>query len=48
MYTFRPNRSATDLIFNEMKMILEKTREFNDKTYLAFLDIEKTFEGHKE
>jgi Reverse transcriptase (RNA-dependent DNA polymerase)/Endonuclease-reverse transcriptase len=40
---FRPNRSTSDLIFS-MKMILEKTWEFNDKTYLAFLDLEKAFD----
>jgi len=37
---FRPNRSTTDLIFS-MNMILEKTREYNEKTYLAFLDLER-------
>ena len=38
---FRPNRSISDVIFS-MKMILEMTWEFNDKTYLAFLDLEET------
>ena len=41
-YGFRPNRSTTDLIFST-KMILEKTWEYNEKTYLAFLDLEKAF-----
>jgi Reverse transcriptase (RNA-dependent DNA polymerase) len=40
---FRPNTSTSDLIFS-MKMILEKTWEFNDKTYLAFLDLETAFD----
>ena len=42
-YGFRPNRSTADLIFS-MKMILEKTWEYNDRTYLAFLDLEKAFD----
>jgi len=42
-YGFRPNRSTADLIFI-MKMILEKTWEYNDRTYLAFLDLEKAFD----
>ena len=27
-----------------MKMILEKTWEYNDRTYLAFLDLKKAFD----
>jgi len=42
-YGFRPNRNTADLIFS-MKMIFEKTWEYNDRTYLAFLDLEKAFD----
>jgi len=35
--------SRSDLIFS-MKMIFEKTWEYNDRTYLAFLDLEKAFD----
>jgi Reverse transcriptase (RNA-dependent DNA polymerase) len=44
---FRPNRSTSDLIFS-MKMTLEKKWEFNDKTYLAFLDLEKALTEHRD
>jgi len=33
-----------NLIYS-MKMIPEKTWEYNDKTYLTFLDLEKEFDG---
>jgi len=32
-----------NLIYS-MKMIPEKTWEYNDKTYLAFLDLQKEFD----
>ena len=42
-YGFRPNRNTADLIFS-MKMILEKTWKYNDRTYVVFLDLEKAFD----
>lgn len=40
---FRPSRSTSDLIFC-MKMIIEKTWEFDNKCYIALLDLEKAFD----
>ena len=40
---FRPGRGTTDLIFT-LKMILEKTWEWNKEKYVAFLDLEKAFD----
>ena len=40
---FRPGRSTTDLIF-ALKMLYEKNWEFNNKVYLAFIDLEKAFD----
>ena len=40
---FRKGRSCTDNIFS-LKKILEKRREFNLKTYIAFIDYVKAFD----
>ena len=40
---FRPNRGTKDLSF-ALKILLEKSWEFNDPKYLAFLDLEKAFD----
>jgi hypothetical protein len=40
---FRPNRGAIDLCF-ALKILLEKSWEFNYQRYLAFLDLEKAFD----
>lgn len=40
---FRPGRSTTDLIFY-MKMLTEKIIEWNEKAYVAFIDLEKAFD----
>ena len=40
---FRPNRGTTDLSF-ALKILLEKSWEFNYPRYLAFLDLEKAFD----
>ena len=40
---FRPNRSTSDLFFS-MKMILEKTWEFNDQTYPVYPNFENAFD----
>ena len=42
-YGFRPNRSTMDLIFT-LKILMEKSWEFNLKQYMAFLDLEKAFD----
>ncbi|XP_076049412.1 uncharacterized protein LOC143030096 [Oratosquilla oratoria] len=39
---FRPNRETSDLIF-ALKMILEKSWEFDQDKYVTLLDLEKTF-----
>lgn len=40
---YRPNKSTVDLIF-ALKMISEKTWEFNSDTYVTFLDLQKAFD----
>ena len=40
---FRPNRSTTDLVFT-LKIILEKSWEWNIEKYIAFIDLEKAFD----
>ena len=40
---FRPNRSTTDLIF-ALKILIEKSWEWNVDQYFAFLDLEKAFD----
>lgn len=40
---YRPNRCTSDLIF-ALKIILEKSWEYNTSTNLAFLDLEKAFD----
>ena len=40
---FRPGRGTVDLIFT-MKMIIEKTWEWDEEKYVAFLDLEKAFD----
>ena len=40
---FRPGRSTIDLVF-ALKMLYEKNWEFNNKVYLAFIDLEKAFD----
>ena len=42
-YGFRPNRSTIYLIFS-LKMICEKSWEFNRKAHVAFIDLEKAFD----
>ena len=42
-YGFRPNRSTMDLIFT-LKVLMEKSWEFNIEQYMAFLDLEKAFD----
>ena len=41
---FRPGRGTSDLIF-AMKMILEKSWEWNKETYIMFIDLEKAFDS---
>ena len=40
---FRPDRGTIDLIFT-LKMITEKTWEWNKEKYVAFIDLEKAFD----
>ena len=40
---FRPGRGTTDLIFT-LKMILEKSWEWNQKKCIGFIDLEKAFD----
>ena len=40
---FTPNRGNTDLVFT-LKMIIEKTWEWDKKKYVAFIDLEKAFD----
>ena len=40
---FRPNRSTTDLVFT-LKMILEKSWEWDIDKFVAFIDLEKAFD----
>ena len=40
---FRPGRSTIDLVF-ALKMIYEKNWEFNNKVFMAFIDLEKAFD----
>ena len=40
---FRPNRSTMDLVFT-LKIILEKSWEWNKKQYVGFIDLEKAFD----
>ena len=40
---FRPGRGTNDMIFT-LKMIFEKSWEFNKDKYIAFLDLEKAFD----
>ena len=40
---FRPGKSTTDLIFY-MKMLTEKTIEWDKKACIAFIDLEKAFD----
>ena len=42
-YGFRPHRSTMDLIFT-LKILMEKSWEFNIDQYMAFLDLEKAFD----
>lgn len=42
-YGFRPNRSTMDLVFS-LKMIVEKTIEYDSRMYIAFIDLEKAFD----
>ena len=42
-YGFRPGRSTLDLIF-ALKMLLEKSWEYNEERYLVFIDLEKAFD----
>jgi sorting nexin-29 len=41
---FRRGRSTTDAIFTH-KQIIEKRREFNKETHIAFIDFEKAFDN---
>lgn len=43
---FRKGRSCTDSVFT-LKMIIEKRREFNLETHIAFVDYEKAFDRVK-
>ena len=40
---FRPDRGTIDLIFT-LKMIIEKTWEWDKERYIAFIDLEKAFD----
>ena len=42
-YGFRPGRSTMDLIFS-LKILMDKSWEFNTDVYMAFLDLEKAFD----
>ena len=42
-YGFRPGRSTTDLLFT-IKMLLEKSWEWNIKKFALFIDLEKAFD----
>lgn len=42
-YGFRPNRSTMNLIF-ALRMIVEKTIEYNNSMFTAFIDLEKAFD----
>ena len=42
-YGFRPYRSTMDLVFT-LKILMEKSWEFNIDQYMAFLDLEKAFD----
>ena len=41
---FRPGRGTNDMIFT-LKMIFEKSWEWNEDKYIAFLDLEKAFDS---
>jgi len=41
---FRPRRGTSDLIF-AMKMILEKSWEWNKEKYIMLIDLEKAFDS---
>ena len=43
-YGFRKDRSTTDLIF-ALRLIIEKSWEFNRPAYLAFIDLQKAFDS---
>lgn len=43
-YGFRPGRGTSDLIFT-MRMILEKSWEWNKDKYILFIDLEKAFDS---
>ena len=43
-YGYRKNRSTSDLIF-ALRMITEKSWEFNRPLYVAFIDLEKAFDS---
>jgi sorting nexin-29 len=41
---YRRGRSTTDAVFT-LKQIIEKRREFNKETHIAFIDFEKAFDN---
>lgn len=43
-YGFRPGRGTTDLIFS-LKMMIEKSWEWDREMYVAFVDLEKAFDS---
>ena len=45
-YGFRPNRGTVDLVFT-IKMILEKSWEWNKEKFALFIDLEKAFDRVK-
>lgn len=43
-YGYRADRSTSDLIFT-LRMVIEKSWEFNKPLYVAFIDLEKAFDS---
>ena len=43
-YGFRKNRGTTDLIF-ALRIVIEKSWEFNKAAYIAFIDLQKAFDS---
>ncbi len=43
-YGYRGNRSVTDLIFG-FKMVVERSWEYNQSLYIAFIDLQKAFDS---
>ena len=41
---YRKNRSVTDLIFG-LRIVMEKSWDFNQSLYIAFIDLQKAFDS---